>query len=378
MKKERKVLSLLLVMLMLAACLMGCSQPAQTGKPTMAPVAATEAPAPTAEPDPTGEPRTEQRIVCLAPSMVEIVYALGLGEEIVGWSAYTDYPPEVEQREGWVPYAEYYYTEVADFDVEAELKKEVAVVSKFYDCNYEIIEALEPTIIFGEGTAQQPMVQELSDRGYKAYNYTPATIDEVYDMMLEMGELLGVGDYAQELVDGYYREIEEIRTITAGLEKVPTYFEIAHQTDYGEYGVFGPYTNASGTPFDDMIAIAGGENIFGDLEGDYTEVTFEQIVEKNPAVILSPCWPNAMDEEVTTLYEIMTRPGFDTTDAVKTGRVYYYDSSLMKRFGPRTVTAIRKLAYLLHPYYFENPENSVSPWELGRIDVFESFPEPLH
>ena len=74
----------------------------------------------------------------------------------------------------------------------------------------------------------------------------------------------------------------------------------------------------------------------------------------------------------------MTRPGFDTTDAVKTGRVYYYDSSLMKRFGPRTVTAIKKLAYLLHPYYFENPENSVSPWELGKIDVFESFPEPLH
>lgn len=375
MKKNWKAFSLLLALLMLAASLLGCTQPAMTSQPTQEPVAAVE---PTAAPEPTEEPRAEQRIVCLAPSMVEVVYALGLGEEIVGWSAYTDYPPEVEQREGWVPYVEYYYTEVADFDVEAELAKDVAVVSKFYDCNYDIIEALEPTIIFGEGTAQQEMVDDLIEKGYVAYNYTPTNIDEVYDMMVEIGELLGVGDYAKELVDGYYAEIEEIRAITANLKKVPTYFEIAHQTDYGEYGVFGPYTNASGTPFDDMIEIAGGENIFGDLEGDYTEVTFEQIVERNPVVILSPYWPNALDEEVTTLYEIMTRPGFDTTDAVQTGRVYYYDSSLMKRFGPRTVTAIKKLAYLLHPYYFENPENSVSPWELGKIDVFEPFPEPLY
>ena len=378
MKKLWKALSLLLVMLMLTASFAGCQQAPQEEPQTPDTPAATEAPTATEIPEPTEEPRTEQRIVCLAPSMVEVVYALGLGDEIVGWSAYTDYPPEVEQREGWVPYAEYYSTDTADFDVEAELAKDVAVVSKFYDCNFEIIEALKPTIIFGEAEVQQPMVEELKNRGYNAYNYAPATIDEVYDMMLEMGELLGVGEYAQELVDGYYREIEEIKAITANLKPVPTYFEIAHQTDYGEYGVFGPYTNASGTPFDDMIAIAGGVNIFGDLEGDYTEVTFEQIVEKNPAVILSPYWPNAFDEEVTTLYEIMTRPGFDTTDAVKTGRVYYYDSSLMKRFGPRTVTAIKKLAYLLHPYYFENPENSVSPWELGKIDVFESFPEPLH
>lgn len=380
MKKVLKSLSLLLAVLMLAGCLFGCTQPAAqdpSAGATDAP-AATKAPEPTAEPEPTEEPRATQRIVCLAPSMVEIVYALGLGEEIVGWSAYTDYPPEVEQRDGWAPYAEYYYTEVADFDVQAELAKDVAVVSKFYDCNYDIIDGLKPTIIFGEGTAQQPMVEELKGKGYAAYNFTPATIDEVYDMMIGMGELLGVKDYAQELVDGYYKEIEEIKAITAGLKVVPTYFEIAHQSDYGDYGIFGPYTNASGTPFDDMIAIAGGQNIFSDLEGDYTEVTFEQIVEKNPAVILSPYWPAAMDFEVTTTYEIMTRPGFNTTDAVKTGRVYFYDSSLMKRFGPRTITAIKKLAYLLHPYYFENPENSVSPWELGKIDVFESFPASLH
>ena len=110
----------------------------------------------------------------------------------------------------------------------------------------------------------------------------------------------------------------------------------------------------------------------------YGEEAFAEIVKRDPQVIMSPYWPGAFDYEVTTIYEIMTRPGFDQTEAVKTGRVCYYDSSLMKRFGPRTITAIENLAYLLHPYYFKNPENSVSPWELGKIDVAENFPAPLN
>lgn len=157
------------------------------------------------------------------------------------------------------------------------------------------------------------------------------------------------------------------------------YFEIAHQSSYtdetsGTSYTYGPYTNASGTPFDDMIAIAGGENLFADMTGDYTEVTFEEVVERNPDVILSPMWPSAKSHEVTTLYEIMTRPGFETTNAVQNSRVLYYDSSLMKRFGPRTITAIEKLAYLLHPYYFEDPDIGITPWELGRVDQFEPIP----
>ena len=133
-----------------------------------------------------------------------------------------------------------------------------------------------------------------------------------------------------------------------------------------------------------MIQIAGGVNIFNDGEGymnlyeGYGEEAFAEISKRNPQVILSPYWPGAYDYEVTTLYEIMTRPTFNETEAVQTGRVAYYDSSLMKRFGPRTIKAIEKLAYLLHPYYFQNPENSVSPWELGKIDVAENFPAPLN
>jgi iron complex transport system substrate-binding protein len=376
MKKQIKLFSLLMCLLLALSCI-ACTTNEIAPTPTVAPTAlATAAPTPVTTQAPP-EQLPEQRIVCLAPSMVEVVYALGFGEQIVGWSAFTDYPVEATEREGWVSYHQYENIETKDFNVEEELAKDVAVVSKYFDYNATIVEKLEPTLVLGEGSEQAIMVDELVSKGYTALNFQCTSIEDIYTMMLTVGEALGVKDKAQELVDGYKARIAEISAITAELEPVKVYFEIAHRVDYGEYGVYGPYTEGANTPFEEMIKIAGGVNVYSDIDG-YNEVTFEDTVSRNPGVILSPYWPNAGDSEVTTLYEIMTRPGFDTTDAVKYGRVYYYDSSLMKRFGPRTVTAIEKLAYLLHPYYFENPENSVSPWELGKIDMYEFPDRPLN
>jgi len=376
MKRTTKLLSLLLCLMLLmgvCACAAKTTEPQAAVTPTTAPAAAETV---AAEPTPTEEP-PEQRIVCLAPSMVEVIYALGFGDQIVGWSAYTDYPVEATERKGWVSYHYYDNIDTQDFNIDEELAKDVAVVSKYYDYNATIVEKLEPTLILGEGSEQAAMTDELKAKGYNTLQFQCTSINDIYDMMLTVGEALGVKDKAQELVDGYKARIAEISAITSTLTPVNVYFEIAHKVDYGEYGVYGPYTEGSNTPFNEMIQIAGGKNIFSDLEG-YCEVTFEEVAARNPGVILSPYWPSAGSTEVTTLYEIMTRPGFDATDAVMNGRVYYYDSSLMKRFGPRTITAIEKLAYLLHPYYFMNPENSVSPWELGKIDVYEFPTKPLN
>lgn len=313
----------------------------------------------------------EHRIVCLAPSMVEVVYALGFGDSIVGWSQYTDYPVEVTEKEGWVPYGDYVY--VSDED---ELAKDVAVVSGFADYNEDLIEALEPTLILAESDMQQMMYEDLLAKGYNVLHHDPTTIDEIFDMIINIGNALGVGEEAKALVAGYEAELDAIREITEQLPPLKVYYEIAHRMTFGDTS-YGPYTAGAGTPFDQMIEIAGGENIFDIYEGGYLEVDYDEIIEANPDIILSPIWPNAFDEEVTTIFEIMTRPGFEDISAVQTSRVLYYDSSLMKRYGPRTVTAVKKLAYLLHPYYFENPEDSVTPWELGRVDQFYPAPAPL-
>jgi iron complex transport system substrate-binding protein len=316
--------------------------------------------------------QTKDRIICLAPSMVEVVYALGFGDNIVGWSQYTDYPVEVTERKGWIPYEQYEFKSIED-----ELAKDVAVVSQYTTYNAELVDRLRPTLILAEGSLQADMYNELKGKGYNVQLHIPETLDEIYGMMLEVGKALGAEDVAQNLVDGYKKEVAEIQAVTSGLPKLKVYFEIGHRQDYGEYGVFGPYTSGSGSPFDQMIEIAGGENVFADLKGDYAQINYPDIVARNPDIILSPMWPNALDYEITTIYEIVTREGFSDISAVKSSRVLFYDSSLLKRYGPRTVTAIKKLAYLLHPYYFDNPPNSVSPWELGKIDQFYPIPKPL-
>lgn len=374
---------LLVSLILLSIAAFGCT-PGQTvpseSETTPSEVVTTTEPAqpePTEskEPEPTDtEPAEEKpvnRIVCLAPSMVEVVYALGAGDDIVGWSQYTDYPPEVTKVKGWQPYEVYEY--VSDED---ELQKQVAVVAGFTDVNLELVKKLEPTVIFSEADIQRPMTDLLRDEGFDAYNYIPSSIEEIYDMMIEVGSLIGREEEAAALVQEYKDEIAAIRAVTQNLPVVNVYLEISHQVDYNG-SKYGPYVTGGGTPFDEMVEIAGGRNVFGHLEGDYVEITFEDTVEVNPDVILSPMWPNAYDYEITTIREIMTRPGFEDVSAVKTSRVHFYDSSLFKRFGPRTVTAIQKLAYLLHPYHFENPDDSVSPWELGKIDELYPPDEPL-
>lgn len=314
-------------------------------------------------------PGTEQRIICLAPSMVEVVYELGIGDSIVGWSQYTDYPADVKQRTGWVPYGEYEFVSEED-----ELAKDVAVVSGFSDYNIELVKALEPTLILAESDMQYTMYEELKALGYNVLFHSPKSLDDVYQMMLDIGEAAGVGDTAKKLVEGYKEDVAKIQAITSELPKINVYFEIAHRMEYDGVA-YGPYATGSGTPFDQIVEIAGGVNVFVDREGDYVEVDYPDIIAADPDVILSPMWPSAFDYEITTILEIVTREGFEDISAVETSRVYFYDSSLFKRFGPRTVTAIKKLAYLLHPYYFDNPEGSVSPWELGKIDEFYAIPE---
>ena len=108
---------------------------------------------------------------------------------------------------------------------------------------------------------------------------------------------------------------------------------------------------------------------FADHAGGVFVTSNDEVVKRNPAIILSPIWLNAKVggiDGITTLLEIMSRPGYDRTDAVKNGRVLYYDSALLKQQGPREVLAVRKLAYLLHPEAFENPPDTI-PWELGRV-----------
>ena len=300
-------------------------------------------------------PQNKQRIISLSPSHTEVLYALGLQDQIVGWTQYCNYPPEVQDVPGWVRYDQYLFSSNED-----ELKKKIPVVSTFTDVNFEVIETLKPTLILACHQMQKDIAEQLKAKGYNVLFFSPVTLEDVFDLIEKVGAATGKGALAKKLTLGYRSEIEQIKTVTKDLPKIAVYFEINHM---------GPYVLGSGSPMDQMLAIAGGLNIFEDVTSEAFRADPNDIIKRNPDVILTPLWPFAGRDEVTNIREIMTRPGFEDTKAVQNSRVYFYDSSLLKRPGPRQLVAIRKLAYLLHPYYFRNPEDSVDPWELGKIDA---------
>ena len=305
--------------------------------------------------------RESLRIVSLSPSHTEVLYALGLEDQIVGWTKYCNYPPEVQETDGWLPYDEYEFKSIQD-----ELyNKDVAVVSAFTTINYELIDSLKPTHILAVHRMQHNIAQNLKDKGYNVLHFEPKSLDDVFNLMQSVADATGKSRIAKKLIAGYRNEIKEISSITDQLPDVKVYFEINHN---------GPWVLGSGSPMDQILNIAGGENIFNDVESEAFKAELSDIVERNPDVILTPIWPHAGRMEVTNVREIVNRPGFETTNAVLNDRVYHYDSSLLKKPGPRQITAIKKMAYLLHPYYFKNPDDSVDPWVLGKID--ETYPPP--
>lgn len=303
----------------------------------------------------------DQKIISLSPSYTEVLYVLGLQDQIVGWTKYCNYPPEVQDTNGWLSYDEYEFKSIQD-----ELyNKDVAVVSTFTNVNYELIDSLKPTLILAVHRMQHDIAQKLRDKDYNVLHFEPETLEDVFELIQSVGDATGKTRRAKKLIAGYWSEIDAIKSITANLPKVKVYFEINH---------VGPWVLGSGSPMDQILEIAGGENIFNDVRSEAFKAELGDIVERNPDVILTPLWPHAGRNEVTTVREIVNRPGFETINAVMNDRVYHYDSALLKKPGPRQVTAIKKMAYLLHPYYFKNPENSVDPWALGKIDAL--YPPP--
>jgi iron complex transport system substrate-binding protein len=278
-------------------------------------------------------------IVSCSSTMTEIIYEMGAGNQVLGATSFCFFPEQVMK------------------DKEAG---RVKVVGDFININFARIDSIGPDLIFTDTNMQRKIADSLRAMGYTVYHFEPNRLEDVYACILKIGEVTNNAKSAHDMVDHMKAGMDKIRAVSSKLEPVRVYMEINHM---------GPWTFGSESPLHDMIRAAGGVNVFGDTTVGVFRTSNDKVVEKNPDIILSPIW---LDAElggwkgITPLREIYTRPGYDETDAVTRSRVLYYDSALMKHFGPRQVVATQKLAYLLHPEYFESPEGTI-PWELGWI-----------
>lgn len=259
---------------------------------------------------------TPKRIVSLAPSNTEILFAIGAGSQVVGRDEFSDYPPEAASIE--------------------------SIGGSFGEYNAEAILALEPDLVLAAEINTPELVSQLEGLGLTVYYLkNPTTFEEMYANLEIVGQL--TGHDVTDLVDSLKARIAAVDEKIAPLSaRIPVFYEI-DATDPSKPWTYGPGTFGSL-----LIERAGGYNI-GDIASDpYPQISIEQVVAANPSVIIlgDSMWG-------VTPESVKARAGWESLPAVASGNIFPFDDNLVSRPGPRLVDGLEQLAKLLHPELFE-------------------------
>ncbi|MGG2113215.1 cobalamin-binding protein [Lysinibacillus pakistanensis] len=257
-------------------------------------------------------------IISLQPSNTEILFALGVGNQIVGATDYDTYPEEAQKIER---------------------------VSNSVTFNSERILALKPDVVIAYTTGKDEdnlnALKSLEDAGVKVFAIqSAASFDDVYEDIEQIATVMGIEDKGAKLNEDIKSKIAEVQAKVKDV-KAPKniYLEISPKPDI--------YTAGSGTFQQEILNIANLSNVFAELQG-WKKVTEEDVIAKNPEVILTTVG-YTKDPEA----EILTRDGWNSITAIQNKAVYYIDNDITNRPGPRIGEAVELVAKAVYPELFK-------------------------
>ena len=256
---------------------------------------------------------TPQRIISLAPSNTEILFALGLGDEVAAVTMYCDYPPEALDKEK---------------------------VGDYYGPDIEKIVALQPDLVLATDFHRFDLIPALEQQGFAVFAVAPQTLDDVLESIERIGDITEREAEASQLVNEMTSKIETVEEQTRELGQKPS---VLYMTWHDPM-----WTIGRDTWIDDLINIAGGANIFSQNFEGGAMVQIEWVILQNPEVIITSEWSYDWALNATELA---------STNASQTGRIHTFDDDLAQRPGPRLVQGLDWFAYLFHPDIFEEPED---------------------
>ena len=241
------------------------------------------------------------RIISLTPANTEILFALGLERDIVGVTSYCNYPQRVQQ---------------------------IASVGNFSNPSFEKIISLNPTIIFTAGIEQEYITERLRTLNLNVIQIDPHSISEIMDSVIMIGWETGKKKQALNVVKHIRERIKEISSQSRSLGNKPRIFIEVYSNPLMTVGKES-YIN-------EVIDIAGGINIFSELEKAYPQVSGEAIIQRDPDIILAL----SMEKEA----DIIKRLGWGRIKACRSSSIIDdIDPDIILRPGPRIVEAIEIL-----------------------------------
>ncbi|MHB0949364.1 MAG: ABC transporter substrate-binding protein [Gemmatimonadaceae bacterium] len=246
-----------------------------------------------------------RRIVSLNPTTTEILFALGAGPRVVG-------------RTHW--------------DIWPEAARQVPDLGNGIQPNVETILGAHPDLVILYASADNRRAADrLRASGIPTYSFRVDQVDDFYRVAMHLGVLVGDSGRARLLADSVRRSLQAVRAATATL---PHPRVVLPMFDTPLYVIGG------GSYLSELVAIAGGRNVYDSLTAPSPQVSLEDVLLRAPQVIL-------VGPE--TKRHMLADPRWRVLPAVSAGRVLTLDTNLVLRPGPRLGEAARSIAALLHP-----------------------------
>ncbi len=257
-----------------------------------------------------------ERIVSLSPTNTEILFALGLGDRVVGVTDYCNYPAEALNK---------------------------TKVGGITTVNVEQVAALNPSVVFAASLTRKETAEKLDSMGYPTFVNDPRNVSDIVKSITNVGKVCGAEDNASRLNAGIDSSIKAITDKTSGLNQSqrPKVLMLLDTYDC--------YVAGSNCYGDDLIAITGGTNVASQLN-DYEAMSKEAIIKADPDIIIMTV--DAYSQADFEKLKNGTDDWMKQLSAVKNGKVYAVASDPIFRPGPRVVDAAQAMAKIIHPELF--------------------------
>jgi iron complex transport system substrate-binding protein len=253
------------------------------------------------------------RIVSMAPNLTEILFALGLGEKVVGVTQDSDYPLVALSK---------------------------PKVGTFWQPDVEAIIATRPDLVVTLAFEQQKdLARRLRRIGYECLVVHIETVEDLRQATAAVGVVAGASGQARKLLDGMESALHRLRGAAAGRPKVKVLWVVQRE----------PLRVAGRDTFiNEMIELAGGENAIGPTLHQYPPMSAEQVLATRPDVIIEPAMTgNDPDGQYRQAVSYWGR--YAMVPAVAGGRIYVLDGAVVSRLGPRLFAGIETIAQCLRP-----------------------------
>lgn len=254
------------------------------------------------------------RVVSLAPSATEILFAVGAGEQVIGRDSFSNYP-----------------------EAAANIQD---VGGSMGDYSFEVIASLNPDLVLATEINTPEQVKALEDLGLTVYYIkNPVQLDGLFPILETIGQLTGREAEASALVKDLTARVAAVTETVAKAQTTPLVFYELDGSDPAK-----PWTSGPDTFMDQLIKMAGGINVGAVMQDAWAQISLEELLVQNPDLILLGDAAYGVTAE-----QVAARSGWQTLSAVQNNAIYPFNDDTASRPGPRMVDALEELAKLLHP-----------------------------